>query len=391
MSQLGIQFRRNTKRSFDRFDAGDTIWTRIWRLHWVLLLLITAVAGFGIAILYSAADGSWQPWAGRQLLRFGLGFGLLLVIGLTNLQFWWRMAYPIYLAALALLLVVEFIGVGDGATRWINLGFMNLQPSEVMKVALVLALARYFHDLDENQVDRFIVLVVPAFLTAIPVMLVLRQPDLGTAIILLMLAVAAVFLGGLAWWKFAFAGAVAGGAAPLAWTLLHDYQQDRVLTFLEPERDPLGAGYHIVQSKIALGSGGPFGKGFMEGSQSQLSFLPEKHTDFIFTMMAEEFGFFGSVFLLSLYAMILFYCFLIGLRTNSVFARLLTIGMAFNLFLYAFINMAMVMGLMPVVGVPLPLISYGGTAMLTLLIGFGLVQSVSVHGWRRIGSSFGRD
>jgi rod shape determining protein RodA len=391
MSQLGIQFRRNTKRSFDRFDAGDTIWTRIWRLHWVLLLLITAVAGFGIAILYSAADGSWQPWAGRQLLRFGLGFGLLLVIGLTNLQFWWRMAYPIYLAALALLLVVEFIGVGDGATRWINLGFMNLQPSEVMKVALVLALARYFHDLDENQLDRFIVLVVPAFLTAIPVMLVLRQPDLGTAVILLMLAVAAVFLGGLAWWKFAFAGAVAGGAAPLAWTLLHDYQQDRVLTFLEPERDPLGAGYHIVQSKIALGSGGPFGKGFMEGSQSQLSFLPEKHTDFIFTMMAEEFGFFGSVFLLSLYAMILFYCFLIGLRTNSVFARLLTIGMAFNLFLYAFINMAMVMGLMPVVGVPLPLISYGGTAMLTLLIGFGLVQSVSVHGWRRIGSSFGRD
>jgi rod shape determining protein RodA len=391
MSQLGSQFRRNTKRSFDRFDAGDRIWTRIWRLHWVLLLLITAVAGFGIAILYSAADGSWQPWAGRQLLRFGLGFGLLLVIGLTNLQFWWRMAYPIYLAALALLLVVEFIGVGDGATRWINLGFMNLQPSEVMKVALVLALARYFHDLDENQLDRFIVLVVPAFLTAIPVMLVLRQPDLGTAVILLMLAVAAVFLGGLAWWKFAFAGAVAGGAAPLAWTLLHDYQQDRVLTFLEPERDPLGAGYHIVQSKIALGSGGPFGKGFMEGSQSQLSFLPEKHTDFIFTMMAEEFGFFGSVFLLSLYAMILFYCFLIGLRTNSVFARLLTIGMAFNLFLYAFINMAMVMGLMPVVGVPLPLISYGGTAMLTLLIGFGLVQSVSVHGWRRIGSSFGRD
>ena len=367
------------------FEPAETVWTHIWRLHWVLILLIVLVTGLGIGVLYSAADGNWQPWAAPQLVRFGVGVAMMLTIGLIDLQFWWRVAYPIYALSLALLGIVEFAGVGDGAQRWINLGFINLQPSEVMKVSLVLAMARYFHDLDENQVNRLISLTVPLVLTALPVLLVLRQPDLGTALILLALGAGSVFLGGLAWWKFAVAGTIAAAGAPLAWMMLHDYQRDRVMTFLEPERDPLGAGYHIVQSKIALGSGGPFGKGFMEGSQAQLSFLPEKHTDFIFTMMAEEFGFFGSIFLLGLYALILFYCFSIALRAQSVFARLLALGAAFNLFLYAFINMAMVMGLLPVVGVPLPMVSYGGTAMLTLMIGFGLVQSTAVHGGKEIG------
>lgn len=367
------------------FEPAETVWTHIWRLHWLLILLIVLVAGLGIGVLFSAADGHWQPWAAPQLVRFGMGFAMMLTIGLIDLQFWWRMAYPIYALSLALLGFVELAGVGDGAQRWINLGFINLQPSEVMKVSLILAMARYFHDLDENQVNRLISLVVPLVLTALPVLLVLRQPDLGTALILLALGAGSVFLGGLAWWKFAIAGAIAGAAAPLAWMTLHDYQRDRVMTFLDPERDPLGAGYHIVQSKIALGSGGAFGKGFMEGSQAQLSFLPEKHTDFIFTMMAEEFGFFGSVFLLGLYTLILFYCFSIALRAQSVFARLLALGAACNLFLYAFINMAMVMGLLPVVGVPLPMVSYGGTAMLTLMIGFGLVQSTAVHGGKEIG------
>ena len=367
------------------FAQAETIWAQIRRLHWVLCLLIGLVAACGAGILFSAADGNWWPWAAPQLVRFAVGFSMLLAIGLVDLQFWWRMAYVIYAAAVVLLGVVEFAGVGDGAQRWINLGVINLQPSEVMKIALVLALARYFHDVDENQVDRFIVLLFPLFAIAVPVMLVLRQPDLGTASILGALGAASIFLGGLAWWKFALAGIVAGGAAPIAWTMLHDYQRERVLTFLEPERDPLGTGYHIVQSKIALGSGGTFGKGFMEGSQAQLSFLPEKHTDFIFTMMAEEFGFFGSMFLLGLYAAILFCCFAIALRSQSVFARVLALGAALNMFLYAFINMAMVMGLLPVVGVPLPLVSYGGTAMLTLMIGFGFIQSVAVHGHRDIG------
>jgi rod shape determining protein RodA len=252
-----------------------------------------------------------------------------------------------------------------------------------------MALARYFHDLDDNQTDRLIVLIVPLAMTALPAVLVLRQPDLGTALMLVALAVVMVFLGGLAWWKFALAGLAASAAVPVGWSMLHQYQRERVLTFLDPERDPLGAGYHIVQSKIGLGSGGWFGKGFMEGTQAQLSFLPEKHTDFIFTMLAEEFGFFGSVFLLSLYAMILFCCISVAFCGRSIFARLLVVGIAFNFFLYVFINMAMVMGIVPVVGVPLPLVSYGGTAMLALLTGFGLVESAAVFGARRIGMRIG--
>lgn len=367
-------------------QASDDIWLRIRRLHWPLILLVLVVCGVGIAVLYSAADGSWRPWAAPQMVRVGIGLALMLAIGLIHPQFWWRLSYPIYAMAVVLLGVVEFAGVGDGAQRWIDLGFINLQPSEVVKVATVLAMARYFHDLDDNQINRMIVLIVPIIMIAVPVLLVMRQPDLGTALIIALLGVACVFLGGLAWWKLLLAGGAAAGAAPLVWSMLHDYQRDRVLTFLEPERDPLGSGYHIVQSKIALGSGGPFGKGFMEGSQAQLSFLPEKHTDFVFTLMAEEFGFFGSIFLLSLYAFILFFCIIIALRSHSIFSRILVLGLAFNLFLYAFINMAMVMGLLPVVGVPLPLVSYGGTAMLTLMIGFGLVQSVAVCGGVNIGT-----
>ncbi len=378
---------RGAKATGGRFasSAGDDIWLRIRRLHWPLILLTLSVCGVGIAVLYSAADGSWLPWAAPQLARVGIGVALLLAIGLIHPQLWWRFSYMIYAMSVALLGVVEFAGVGEGAQRWIDLGVINLQPSEVVKVAIVLAMARYFHDLDDNQINRVIVLIVPIIMIAVPVLLVMRQPDLGTAVIIALLGLVCVFLGGLAWWKLLLAGAAGAGAAPLGWSMLHDYQRDRVLTFLEPERDPLGSGYHIVQSKIALGSGGPFGKGFMEGSQAQLSFLPEKHTDFVFTLMAEEFGFFGSVFLLGLYAFILFFCVVIAFRSQSIFARILVLGLASNLFLYAFINMAMVIGLLPVVGVPLPLVSYGGTAMLTLMIGFGLVQSVAVHGGTRIG------
>ncbi len=358
---------------------GDTIWHRLRRVHWVLAALLVAVASIGFAVLYSAADAQWQPWAVRQAIRFGIGFLLMIVIAVVDLRIWRRLAYPLYAGALVLLLVVEFAGVGDGSQRWIALGFFNLQPSEVMKVGLIVALARYFHDLDENQVDTLAALIPPLFLTAIPTLLVLRQPDLGTASILVALAVAVAFLAGLAWWKFALAAAAVAASAPLAWSFLHDYQRERILTFLDPSRDPLGAGYHILQSKIALGSGGLFGKGFVGGTQSQLSFLPEKHTDFIFTLMAEEFGFVGSLFLISVMAGILVCCFSISIRATSIFSRLIVLGLALNFFLYAFINMAMVMGILPVVGVPLPMISYGGTAMLTLMIGFGLIQSAAVH------------
>jgi len=364
-------------------DEG-TLWRRIFRLHRLLIVLTALTACIGFAILYSAADGNWQPWAGRQLTRFVMGFCLMIAVGLIDVRFWWRLAYPIFVLSLLLVVAVEAIGVGQSSQRWINLGFMNLQPSETMKIALVLAFARYFHDLDANQIDRLVALIPPLVLTAVPVMLVLRQPDLGTAMILLILAVTMAFLAGLAWWKFALAAAAAAAAAPVGWSMLHDYQRDRVLTFLDPERDPLGAGYHILQSKIALGSGGMFGKGFIKGSQSQLSFLPEKQTDFIFTMFAEEFGLLGSVFLIILYVLIIVYCYVISENATNVFGRLLCLGVAMNVFLYAFINMAMVMGLIPVVGVPLALVSYGGTAMLVVLIGLGLVQSVAVHGERRL-------
>jgi rod shape determining protein RodA len=359
--------------------GGDTIWRRLRSMNWLLVALIIVAACIGFTVLYSAADGNWQPWAMRQVMRFCLGFVLMLAIALVDLRIWWRLAYPIYGIALALLVLVEAIGVGEGSHRWIALGFMNLQPSEIMKVALVLSLARYFNDLDENQIDRLVVMIPPLLLTAVPAALVLRQPDLGTASILVALAVVVTFLAGLAWWKFALGAAAVAAAAPLTWSMLHDYQRDRVLTFIDPGRDPLGSGYHILQSKIALGSGGLFGKGFIGGTQSQLNFLPEKHTDFIFNMMAEEFGFAGSIFMLSILVGIMVFSFLMAMRATSIFSRLIILGLSLNFFLYAFINMAMVMGLMPVVGVPLPMISYGGTAMLTLMIGFGLIQSAAIH------------
>lgn len=366
-----------------RDDEADTIWRRVLRMDWLLIVLIVALAGIGLAILYSAADGSWQPWADRQAVRFGIGLALMLTIAATAFRIWRRFAYVFYAAALLLLVAVELVGVGDGSQRWISLGFMNLQPSETMKVALVLALARYFHDLDANQIDRAIALIPPALLTAVPALLVMRQPDLGTATILIVLAATVIFMAGLAWWKFALAAILAAAAGPVAWQyLLHDYQRDRILTFLDPSRDPHGAGYHILQSKIGLGSGGLFGKGFTGGTQSQLSFLPEKHTDFIFTLLAEEFGFFGSILLVSIMIGILACCYAVMARCQSVFARLLVVGLAANFFFYAFINMGMVMGVLPVVGVPLPMVSYGGTSMLTLMIGFGFIQSANVHAGR---------
>jgi rod shape determining protein RodA len=266
-----------------------------------------------------------------------------------------------------------------GAQRWIDLGIINLQPSEVMKIALVLALARYFHGLATEDVGRPLKLVVPTVIVLTPVALVLKQPDLGTAMMLLLAGAAVFFAAGVRIWMFAVVLATGLAALPVGWEFLHDYQRRRVLTFLEPEGDPLGAGYHILQSKIALGSGGLFGKGLLQGTQSHLNFLPEKQTDFIFTMLAEEFGLVGSLAMLAIYTIILAHCFAIALSAKSQFGRLVAIGIATTFFLYLFINMAMVMGLIPVVGVPLPLVSYGGTAIVSLMLGFGLVMCVYVH------------
>jgi rod shape determining protein RodA len=304
----------------------------------------------------------------------------MIAAGLIDVRYWFRSAYWIYGASLVLIIAVDLLGTaGLGAQRWIDLGFMQLQPSELMKIALVLALARYFHSLSSETAGQLSRLIVPALMVVVPAALVLKQPDLGTAMMLCASGAVLFYLGGVRLWVFAAGTLAAAAAAPLAWLVMRDYQKTRLTTFLDPDRDPLGAGYHILQSKIALGSGGVFGKGFLLGTQSHLSFLPEKQTDFIFTMLAEEFGLVGGLTLLALYVLVIFYAFTIALRSRSQFGRLLGLGIAVNFFLYAFINAAMVMGLIPVVGVPLPLISYGGSAMVTVMFGFGLVMNIGIH------------
>lgn len=351
---------------------------RIARVDWLLVLTVSAIAAIGAAMLYSAGGGSATPWAGRHGVRYAVGLVIMLVLAFGGLRRWYSLAYLGYGACFLLLIVVEVAGSGAGATRWIDLGVMRLQPSELMKVALVLALARLLHEAGPDGADRLHVLGPALLLIAAPAVLVLKQPDLGTAVLLCAGGVAILFLAGVAWWKFGIAAALTAAAAPIAWSLLHDYQRARVLTFLEPERDPLGAGYHIIQSMIALGSGGIFGKGWLQGTQAHLSFLPEKHTDFVFTMLGEELGLAGGVFVLALFALLIARIYRIAFLSESRFGRLLALGVGTTLFLYVAINVSMVMGLAPVVGVPLPFVSYGGTAMLTLQIGLGLALAVAV-------------
>jgi len=359
---------------------------KLRHFNWGLLLTIAATASIGFAMLYSAGNGSADPWMSRQALRFAGGFCALIVVALVDFRFWLRQAYPLYGLAFLLLIYVEIAGhVGMGAQRWINIGFLQLQPSELMKISLVLALARYFHGLSYEDIGKPVNILLPIAMVLVPAGLVLMQPDLGTAGMLILGGALMFFAAGVRIWKFAVVLAAGLSAIPIAWNFLRDYQKDRILTFLNPETDPLGAGYHILQSKIAFGSGGLFGKGFLQGSQSHLNFLPERQTDFIFTMLAEEFGLVGGLVLLGLYAILIAYGLAIGLRSRSQFGRLVAVGLAGNLFLYVFINMAMVMGLIPVVGVPLPLISYGGTAILTVLVGFGLIMSVYINRDLRIG------
>ena len=359
---------------------------KFWQVSWSMILLLCLVAAVGLAMLYSAANGSWEPWATRHVIRFAVGMVILLSVAVVDIRFWLRYAYVFYFVSLFLLAAVEIMGItGMGAQRWLDLGLFQLQPSEIMKVTLVLALARYFHSIDLEDVGKITYLIVPLALILAPAGLVLRQPDLGTAILLLFGGGALFLLAGVRLWKLAFLFFGALAVIPVAWQFLHGYQKKRILVFLDPESDPLDAGYHIMQSKIALGSGGIFGKGFLQGSQSHLNFLPEKHTDFIFTMLAEEFGLVGGLGLIGLYLLLVVYGFAIALQSRSHFGRLAALGLTTTLFLYFFINIAMVAGLIPVVGVPLPLVSYGGTAMLTLMFSFGIIMGVYVHRDQRIG------
>src|SRR5918994_5495877 len=349
-------------------------------LNWPFVLVVCLVALIGYGTLYSAGGGAHAPWAWRHSVRFGMGLSAMLAVALIDIRFWFRCAYVVYGAALLGLIAVEIAGqVAMGAQRWLDLGLFQLQPSEVMKIALVMALARYFHSAYAEDMARPQHLITPGVLVLVPATLVLKQPDLGTSVMLLAGAGAMFFLAGVRWWKFALLLGTALAALPIIWQQLREYQKQRVMTFLDPERDPLGAGYHIIQSKIALGSGGLWGKGFLKGSQSQLSFLPEKQTDFVFTMLAEEAGLIGALGLLFLFVVLIGYGFAFALRARSHFGRLLATGIATTFCLYVVMNVAMVTGLVPVVGVPLPMISYGGTAMITVLFGFGLMLGVDIH------------
>ncbi|MGE0733869.1 MAG: rod shape-determining protein RodA [Alphaproteobacteria bacterium] len=363
-----------------------SIVSRLGAMQWGLVLLLIAVAAVGVVLLYSAAGGKYDPWATRQIGRFAIAFLIMLAVAVTDLRLWLRYAYVIYAISIVMLIAVDVVGIlSKGAERWLNLGVIRLQPSEVAKIALVLALARYFHKSNFDDVKRPIRLVVPTLMILVPVGLVLKQPDLGTAVILLVVGAVMFYMAGVKLWKFAVVLAAAAAAIPVAWHYLRDYQKQRLLTFMDPETDPLGTGYHIIQSKIAFGSGGVFGKGLLQGTQIHLNFLPEMHTDFILSILAEEWGLVGGLILLCLYGLIVWYGIVASLRSRNQFGRLLAIGVTFTFFLYVFINMGMVMGLLPVVGVPLPLVSYGGTSMMTLMFGFGLILSIHTHREAKIG------
>jgi rod shape determining protein RodA len=353
--------------------------SKLWQINWIFVLLLCALAGVGYLALYSAGGGP-EPYASRQILRFGFGLVLMLCIAMVDIRFIARLSWPAYGIGIGLLLLVDRMGhVGKGAQRWIELGGMQWQPSEFMKIALVLALASWFHKASWERMGNPLFLFPAVIAVLLPVGLILREPNLGTAVIVAVVG-GAVFLGaGLRWWQIAIVVVGIGLATPVAYNHLHDYQRARISTFLNPESDPLGAGYNIIQSKIALGSGGMWGKGFLQGTQGHLDFLPEKQTDFIFTTVAEEFGLVGGLALLTLLSLIVLGGMAMALRCRHQFGRLVALGISTNFFMYVFVNIAMVMGVIPVGGVPLPLVSHGGSAMLMVMVGMGVLMSVHVH------------
>lgn len=349
-------------------------------ISWPIVGVTLAIALFGIMMMISAGGGDWSLYALPQFSRLLIALGCMLAITFIPLRLLMRYAYAIYLFFVVVLVGVDIAGhIGMGAQRWLKVGVFNVQPSEFMKLALMLALARYFHQLQPENIRRFNFLIPPLLMIAVPAILILRQPNLGTTVILVMVGVSLLFLAGLQWRYIIVTLVAAVSMAPVAWHFLHDYQKRRVITFLDPEKDPLGAGYNILQSMIAIGSGGVSGKGYLQGSQGQLDFLPEKQTDFIFTMLAEEFGFIGGIGLLGLYFALIWMSFTVALRSKSTFGAMIAAGVGMSLFIHVMINCAMVMGLIPVVGVPLPLLSYGGSITVSTVLAVGLLLNAYAH------------
>ncbi len=363
------------------FDKNKSITEKIFQLNWQLISLIIALAMIGFLMLYSAAGGNFQPWLFKQLIYFIIFFSIMLLIAVIDIRFWLQTAYLYYFIALILIIAVNIIGHNAmGATRWFRIGGIALQPSEIMKICLVFALAKYFNNIDAEDIEKTKYTILPIIMIILPTFFIFDQPDLGTAIIVLLAGVSVLFIAGVKSWKFIVAGVSGLIAIPFLWIfVLYDYQKQRVLNFINPDNDPLGSGYNIIQSKIAIGSGGFFGKGYLNGTQGQLEFLPEKQTDFIFTMLSEELGFLGSLFTIIIYGLIIYMGNKIALRTKHQFGRILALGITNVLFIHVFINIGMVMGLLPVVGAPLPLISYGGTITASTLVGFGLLLNIDAN------------
>jgi|TARA_B110000971_G_C20001006_1_gene496822 rod shape determining protein RodA len=367
-------------RSFYQIKTSLSIIDRIKEINYLLVFLLLIIFSFGLLSLYSVAEGNFEPWAKNHLIRFFISAAIFLIISLMNIKLILKLAYPLFFLNILALILILFIGTETyGATRWIRIAGISLQPSEFIKVSLILCLAKYYHSISFIDVSKISRMIIPAIITIIPIGLVVVQPDLGTSIIICIGAGSIFWIVGVNYKYFIAAFVVACASIPIGWQYLHQYQKERVYTFFNPERDPLGNGYHIMQSKIALGSGGFSGKGYLDGTQSHLNFLPEMHTDFIFTMYGEEFGFIGTIFLLFIYLSIIFVSINIANKSRSNFSKFMSSGLIFLFFIHIFINIGMVMGILPVVGVPLPLISYGGSSMLATMISFGLIMNCYIN------------
>ena len=355
---------------FDKLKAVD----------YFLIIIVAIIGSISVVSIYSTESGNFSFYTKNHLTRFLVFFSMFLVLSFVRVSVWYRQAYIFYILGILLLLLVIFFGISaSGSKRWINFFIMNLQPSELMKIAIIVCFARYYHRIQSSDIQSYKYLLQPIILLLIPCYLVITQPDLGTAILIAGSGLAIIWLAGLNLKYFVYSGLILLVSLPFVISILKPYQKSRILTFFNPDRDPLGAGYQIIQSKIAIGSGGLLGKGFLQGTQSYLEFLPEKHTDFIFTLFSEEFGFVGSMVLILLYALLIYRIIRIGFSSRSFFAKLYCFGFASGLFLYIFVNIAMVLGLLPIVGAPLPIMSYGGSSMLSIMLGLSIVMSCKIY------------
>lgn len=371
-------------------DGRDSFVGKLRRIEWGLVFVLAMITTVGAILLFGAAGGKWEPWAGDHVLRFAFVTCVMLVVATIDVRVWYHLAYPAYIATFILLILVELVGkVALGAQRWLEIGPIRLQPSEFMKIAVVLALARFYQDASGDRMWRLKTHIIPLLLLSAPAALIMLQPDLGTAIMVAGVGATLVILAGLSWWYIIAAGSAVVTLATVSFFFfMHEFQRNRILTFIDPSRDPLGTGYHITQSKIAIGSGGFWGVGYMQGTQSQLDFLPERHTDFVFAMLLEEFGMIGGLFVLGLYIAAMAFGIYIALGCRHVFGKFVAGGITMLLFIYVGINTGMIMGLLPVVGEPLPFLSYGGSVMLSLMFGIGLVQNAKVYRDKSMGTGF---